>query len=101
MTAAASHIPILHSDHRFQSHPAACPLLGDVGGGAGATGGIEDEVAGVGGHENCTLNHFCTALHNIYLRIVESALLCIYPQVCDGSNGVVIDIHFEAYRLFP
>jgi hypothetical protein len=30
--------------------PAASPLLGDVGGGAGAAGGVEDEVARVGGH---------------------------------------------------
>ena len=31
--------------------PAPAPLLGDVGGGAGAAGGVEDQVAGVGGHE--------------------------------------------------
>ena len=31
--------------------PAPAPLLGDVGGGAGAAGGVEDEVAGVGSHE--------------------------------------------------
>ena len=30
--------------------PAAAPLLGDVGGGAGTAGRIEHEVAGVGGH---------------------------------------------------
>ena len=30
--------------------PAAAPLFGDNGGGAGAAGGVEDEVAGVGGH---------------------------------------------------
>jgi hypothetical protein len=27
--------------------PAAAPLFGDVGGGAGAAGGVEDEVAGI------------------------------------------------------
>ncbi len=31
--------------------PAAAPLLGDGGGGAGAAGGVEDEIAGVGGHQ--------------------------------------------------
>ena len=36
--------------------PAAAPLLGDVRGGAGAAGGVEDEVAGVGGHEDAALN---------------------------------------------
>jgi hypothetical protein len=35
---------------RVDRDPAAAPLLGDVGGGAGAAGGVEDEVAGVGGH---------------------------------------------------
>ena len=30
--------------------PPASPLLGYVRGGAGAAGGVEDEVAGVGGH---------------------------------------------------
>ena len=36
--------------------PAAAPLLGDVGGGAGAAGGVEDEVAGVGGHEDAAFD---------------------------------------------
>ena len=35
--------------------PAPAPLLGDIGGGAGAAGGVEDEVAGVGGHEDAAL----------------------------------------------
>ena len=36
--------------------PAPAPLLGDIGGGAGAAGGIEHKVAGVGGHQNAALN---------------------------------------------
>ena len=32
--------------------PAAAPLLGDGGGGAGTAGRVEHEVAGVGGHED-------------------------------------------------
>ena len=35
--------------------PAAAPLLGDGGRGAGAAGRVEYEVAGVGGHENAAL----------------------------------------------
>ena len=35
--------------------PAAAPLLGDVGGGAGTAGRIEHEVAGVGGHQEAAL----------------------------------------------
>ena len=35
--------------------PAAAPLLGDVGGGAGTAGRVEHEVAGVGGHQEAAL----------------------------------------------
>ena len=37
--------------------PAAPPLLGHVGGGAGAAGGIEDQIAWVGGHEKTAFNY--------------------------------------------
>ena len=54
--------------------PAAAPLLGDVRGGAGAAGGVEDEVAGVGGHQDAAFNNFIRSLDNInfprYSRIV-------------------------------
>ena len=36
--------------------PPSAPLLGDIGRGARAAGGIEHEVAGVGGHEDATFN---------------------------------------------
>ena len=48
--------------------PASAPLLGDVGGGAGAAGGIEDEVAGVGDHEDAALNNPRNCLYDIRLR---------------------------------
>ena len=35
--------------------PAPAPLLGDEGGGAAAAGGVEDQIAGVGGHEDASL----------------------------------------------
>ena len=44
--------------------PAAAPLLGDVGGGARAAGGIKDEVAGVGGHEDAAFNDPRNCLYN-------------------------------------
>ncbi len=47
--------------------PAAAPLLGDVGGRAGTAGGVEDEVAGVGGHENALCDDRGIRLHNINL----------------------------------
>jgi hypothetical protein len=36
--------------------PAAAPLLGDVGRRPRTASGVEDEVAGVGGHEEATLD---------------------------------------------
>ncbi len=47
--------------------PAAAPLFGDIGGGAGAAGGVEDEVAGIGGHQETALNDFCCCLDDIDL----------------------------------
>src|SRR6266851_9159869 len=46
--------------------PAAAPLLGDDGGGAGAASGVEDEVAGIGGHEKASLNDLLGGLNNKY-----------------------------------
>ncbi len=45
--------------------PAAAPLFGDGGGGAGTTGRVEYEVAGVSGHEDAALNELCPRLHHI------------------------------------
>ena len=38
-------------------YPSPPPLFGDVSGGATSAGGVEDEVAGVGGHEETTLDN--------------------------------------------
>jgi len=40
-------------------------LFGDVGGGAGTAGWVEDEVAWVGGHEDAALNELCSTLHDV------------------------------------
>jgi hypothetical protein len=45
--------------------PAPSPLLGDVGCGAGAAGRVEDEIAGVGGHEDAALNDACACLNYV------------------------------------
>src|SRR5690242_8226368 len=39
--------------------PTAPPLLGDVRSGATATGGIENEIAGVSGHEDASFDYSC------------------------------------------
>ncbi len=44
--------------------PASAPLLGHVGGGARATGGIEDQIAGIGTHEKATLDNSWMCLDN-------------------------------------
>ena len=53
----------------INSNPATTPLLGDVCGGARATGRIEDEVARVGGHEDAALDNVRASLNYVDLRI--------------------------------
>ena len=45
--------------------PAPAPLLGDISGGSGTAGGVEDEVAGVGGHEEAAFDDLLCCLDNI------------------------------------
>ena len=52
---------------RINHYPSPTPLFGDVSGGATAAGGVEDEVAGVGGHEETTLDDFGHCLNDIHL----------------------------------
>lgn len=49
--------------------PAPPPLLGNIGGCARAAGGVQDEVAGIGGHENTARNAGCRSLNDIYLWV--------------------------------
>ena len=52
--------------------PAAAPLFGDVGGGARAAGGVQHQVAGVGGHEDAALDDFGCRLNDIGLWIAKT-----------------------------
>ena len=55
------------------SDPAAAPLLGDVGGGAGAAGRVEDEVAWIGGHHYAALDDLWICFDHIsFVRRIES-----------------------------
>ena len=45
--------------------PAAAPLFGDVGGGARAAGGVQHQVAGVGGHEDAALDYNISSFNHI------------------------------------
>ena len=66
--------------------PAPAPLLGDIGRGAGAAGGVQHEVAGVGGHQDAALENLSIRLHNEYLLIRECTGLCITPNGCMFRN---------------
>ena len=59
--------------------PATAPLFGDIGGGAGAAGGIKDEVAGIGGHEDAALNDLRICLDDINRAHLLKPLLT-YPS---------------------
>ena len=73
--------------------PATAPLLGDVRGGAGAAGGVEDEVAGVGGHQDAALNDFgIRCLHNVDLGICSS---------CECSTSEYVRPHIVENRVTP
>ena len=54
------HQPLLGQRERHArgvaGDPAPSPLLGHEGRGAAAAGGIEDQIAGIGGHQEAALN---------------------------------------------
>ena len=56
--------------------PAAAPLFGDIGGGAGAAGGVENKVAGVGGHQDAALNDLQCWFEHIHFWFVNRCLPC-------------------------
>ena len=54
---------------RVDGDPASTPLLGHDGRRPAAAGGVEDQVAWVGGHEQAALDDFDVRLHNVDLRL--------------------------------
>ena len=64
-------------------NPAAPPLLGHVGRGAGAAGGVQHQVAGVGGHQDAALYDFGTGFHDKTTRFMEASRDCVRPSVVD------------------
>ncbi len=79
--------------------PAPTPLLGDVGGRAGAAGRVEDEVAGVGGHEEAALDHSVVRLDNVDLGVGEPANRSVRPQIGQRHCRVVGGIPLEPKRV--
>ena len=45
--------------------PAAAPLLGHIGRGAGTAGGVQHQITGIGGHEDATFDDFRVCLNDI------------------------------------
>jgi len=97
--------------------PAAAPLLGDIGGGAAAASGVEDEVAGVGGHQDAAFDDPCVGLHNVGFvgrsaKVSPHVVPCgtrkiaevtdVAKHIPDGLNPSSIDQFFKAYfARFP
>ena len=79
--------------------PAASPLFGDVGGGAGAAGGIEDEVAGVGGHEDAAFDDLGKRLYYVELVGRKACNAGVNPVVCIGHNREIMKETEVAQRV--
>ncbi|MCY1307782.1 hypothetical protein D9M70_577380 [compost metagenome] len=78
-------------------------MFGDGGSGTRAAGGVEDEVAGVGGHKQATLYNFLRSLDNIDFVFCEVTCLCVGPNVRDRYGVEVLKIAnvLNAVLRFP
>jgi len=70
--------------------PPTAPLFGDIGGGSRATGGVEDKVARIGGHEGAAFNHTRVCLDDIGLVNSIKPPTDVCPKVRDWDNGIVV-----------
>ena len=62
-------------------NPAAAPLLGDVGGGAGPAGRVEHQIPGVGSHEDAALDYNRRRFYDIRFVPAETTRLCVLPYI--------------------
>ena len=79
--------------------PAPAPLLGDVGGRAAAAGRVEDEVAGVGGHQDAALDDFRVGLDDVDLVDRRSRPYCVSSQRFVSGRREVVEIANVARRM--
>ena len=79
--------------------PAAAPLLGDVGGGAGATGRVEDEITGVGRHQDAALDDTSSCLYNVHLLVTKPRLPRVVPDIVVRLNIKVREWAYESQRF--
>ena len=61
--------------------PAPAPLLGHVGRRAGTAGGVQNEIAGVGGHEDAAFDDLGARLNNVDFIIGKGACPSISPHI--------------------
>ncbi len=76
---------------RVDGNPAAAPLFGDIGRGAGATGRVEHEVSGVGRHQQAAFDDFFIGLNNINLvHAATRSRIC--PNVRNLFHGPILPV---------
>ncbi len=71
--------------------PAPAPLLGDVGGCAAAACRVEHQIAGVGGHEEATLDDLWVRLHNVDLLRCKTGDYRVCPSIVERICRKVVD----------
>src|SRR6267154_3991875 len=80
--------------------PSSSPLLSHVCGGAASAGGVNNEVARIGCHENAALDYFRRSLHYVNARLVKAAYNCICPHVRIFSPRIIRSITLVSQRVF-
>ena len=80
--------------------PAPAPLLGDVGRRPAAAGRVEDEVAGVGGHEEAALNDLRIGLNHVESCLSMPPAQCPSQTLLNGRNRKVF-IRNACRVVFP
>src|SRR5262249_6037847 len=84
---------------RVDGNPSSAPVFGGVGCGPTTASGVQDEVAGVCGHENTTLNHLRIRLHDKCLGVSEPCRSRVVPQICQRARRKVVQIAEVGWRV--
>ena len=75
--------------------PAPTPLLGDVGGGAGAAGRVQHEVAGVSGHQDAAFHNLQSGLNHVgFCAPVLPLPNSIRPNIRQWHSREIIQISY-------
>ena len=75
---------------RVNRDPAPTPFLSHYRGGSPAARWVKDQVAGVTGHEDASLDHLGIALYNVGL-VRHEAACGVVPRVDHGEWGEVVE----------